>query len=82
MEQTELLQPKAVFDCFAQVNRVPRPSKKEEKMIAFLKNFGESLSLPTRVDETGNVVISKPATPGYENRRPVVLQSQIGRAHV
>ena len=77
MEQTELLQPKAVFDCFAQVNRVPRPSKKEEKMIAFLKNFGESLSLPTRVDETGNVVISKPATPGYENRRPVVLQSHM-----
>ncbi len=77
MEQTELLQPKAVFDCFAQVNRVPRPSKKEEKMIAFLKAFGESLSLPTHVDETGNVVISKPATPGYENRRPVILQSHM-----
>ncbi len=77
MNENELLQPKAVFDCFAMVNRVPRPSKKEEKMIAFLKAFGESLSLPTRVDETGNVVISKPATPGYEDRKPVILQSHM-----
>ena len=40
-----ILQPKAVFDCFAEVNRVPRPSKREEKMIAFLKAFGEDLGL-------------------------------------
>lgn len=71
------LQPKEVFDCFAQVNQVPRPSKREEKMIAFLVDFGKKLQLPTKVDETGNVLISKPATPGYENRKTVVLQSHM-----
>lgn len=72
-----ILQPKAVFDCFAEVNRVPRPSKREEKMIAFLKAFGEDLGLETVVDETGNVIIRKPATPGYEKRRTLILQSHM-----
>lgn len=75
--ETTALQPKAVFDCFAQVNRIPRPSKREEKMIEFLKSFGERLGLPTKVDEAGNVLITKPATPGFENRRTVVLQSHM-----
>lgn len=77
MSNSNLLQPSIVFDCFAEVNKVPRPSKKEEQMIAFLKSFGESLGLPTKVDETGNVSISKPATPGYENRKTVILQSHM-----
>lgn len=77
MTEKEMLQPAIVFDCFAEVNKVPRPSKKEEKMIEFLKHFGESLGLPTHVDETGNVIISKPATPGFENRKTVVLQSHM-----
>lgn len=71
------LQPKVVFDCFAEVNKVPRPSKREEKMIAFLRRFGEELGLPTKVDETGNVAISKPATPGLEHLPAVVLQSHM-----
>lgn len=75
--ETTALQPKAVFDCFSQVNRIPRPSKREEKMIEFLKSFGERLGLPTKVDEAGNVLITKPATPGFENRRTVVLQSHM-----
>lgn len=75
--ETTALQPKVVFDCFAQVNRIPRPSKREEKMIEFLRSFGERLGLPTKVDEAGNVLISKPATPGFENRRTVVLQSHM-----
>ena len=57
------LEPRKVFDCFALVNKVPRPSKKEEKMIAFLKEYGESLGLETNVDEVGNVIIKKPAVP-------------------
>ena len=69
------LEPQIVFDCFAEVNKVPRPSKKEEKMIEFLKNFGEGLGLETRVDEVGNVIICKPATKGYENVPTVILQS-------
>ena len=77
MSNNNLLEPSIVFDCFAKVNRIPRPSKREEKMIAFLKAFGESLGLPTKVDETGNVCISKPATPGYENRKTVIIQSHM-----
>ena len=71
------LEPQSVFDCFAQVNQVPRPSKREEKMIEFLRQFGEGLGLETEVDETGNVVIRKAATPGYENRKTVILQSHM-----
>ena len=71
------LRPKIVFDCFAEVNKIPRPSKREDKIIAFLKNFGESLGLPTKVDETGNVCISKPATKGHEGRKTVILQSHM-----
>ena len=77
MSKNNLLQPSIVFDCFAEVNKIPRPSKKEEKMIAYLKAFGEGLGLPTKVDETGNVCISKPATPGYENSKTVILQSHM-----
>lgn len=77
MSNNSLLQPSIVFDCFAEVNKVPRPSKKEEKMIAFLQAFGEGLGLPTKVDETGNVCISKPAMPGHEHRKTVILQSHM-----
>ena len=71
------LQPASVFDCFAQVNLVPRPSKKEAKMIDFLVHFGKELNLETKVDEAGNVLIRKPATPGMENRKTVILQSHM-----
>ena len=75
MNTTSILQPKAVFDCFEAVCQVPHPSKREEKMIAFLEDFGKKLGLETVVDKTGNVLIKKPATPGMENRKTVVLQS-------
>ncbi len=71
------LQPKSVFKCFAQVNQIPRPSKQEEKMIDFLLDFGRKLNLDTRRDETGNVIIRKPATPGMEDRQTIVLQSHM-----
>ena len=69
------LKPKSVFDHFARINAIPRPSKREEKMIAYLKEWGESHGLDTRVDKAGNVIIRKPATPGYEDRKTVILQS-------
>ncbi|MBR4757893.1 MAG: cytosol nonspecific dipeptidase, partial [Bacteroidaceae bacterium] len=72
-----ILQPKSVFDCFAQVNKVPRPSKREEQMIQFLLDFGKGLGLETRRDEAGNVIIRKPATKGMENKPTVVLQSHM-----
>ncbi len=71
------LKPACVFDYFKQVCQVPRPSKKEEKIVAFLKEFGEKHRLETHVDEAGNVLIKKPATKGYENRKTVVLQSHM-----
>ena len=71
------LQPSDVFKCFAQVNQIPRPSKKEEQMIDFLLDFGKKLNLETRRDEAGNVIICKPATPGMEDRQTIVLQSHM-----
>ena len=71
------LQPKAVFDCFAQINKIPRPSHKEEKMAAFLVDFGKKLGLETHQDATGNVLIRKPASKGLENLKTTVLQSHI-----
>ena len=71
------LQPESVFKCFAQVNQIPRPSKHEERMIDFLLDFGKKLNLDTRRDETGNVIIRKPATPGMEDRQTIVLQSHM-----
>jgi dipeptidase D len=71
------LKPARVFEQFAKINQIPRPSKHEEKMIEYLKEFGKSHNLETKVDETGNVLIRKPATPGYENRPTVILQSHM-----
>lgn len=71
------LKPACVFEEFAKINEIPRPSKHEEKMIAYLKSVGEELGLPTKVDATGNVIISKPATPGMENKKTIILQSHM-----
>lgn len=71
------LKPACVFEQFARINEIPRPSKREEKMIEYLKNWGESRNLDTKVDKTGNVIIRKPATPGYEDRKTVILQSHM-----
>lgn len=76
MEKIEL-KPASVFEHFAQINKIPRPSKHEEKMIEYLKNFGESRNLETIVDETGNVVIRKKASKGYENKKTLILQSHM-----
>ena len=71
------LEPQIVWKNFAALNSVPRPSKKEEQVIEFIKNFGEKLNLETTVDEVGNVIIKKPATAGMEDRKPIVLQSHL-----
>ena len=71
------LKPASVFEQFAKINSIPRPSKREEKMIEYLKGWGESHGLETKVDETGNVIIRKPATSGYENHKTVILQSHM-----
>ena len=74
-------EPKALWNKFADLNAVPRPSKKEDRVIAFMKNFGESLGLETFEDEIRNVIIRKPATAGMENRKPIVLQGHLDMVH-
>jgi len=66
---------------FAALNAVPRPSKKEQRVIAFMKEFGERLGLETCVDEIGNVIIRKPASAGMEDRATVVLQGHLDMVH-
>ena len=71
------LQPSGIFNYFNEICQVPRPSKKEEKIIAYLKAFGDEHKLETIIDDAGNVLIKKPATAGKENLKTVVLQSHI-----
>lgn len=75
------LEPKVVWNKFTDLNAVPRPSKKEEKVIAFIKNFGKQLGLETIEDEVGNIIIKKQATAGMENRKTIVLQSHLDMVH-
>ena len=80
-EQIRQLEPTGLWNHFADLNAVPRPSKKEQRAIAFIKAFGESLHLPTHVDEAGNVIIKKPASKGMEDRQGIVLQSHLDMVH-
>ena len=75
------LEPSIIWNNFCELNAVPRPSKKEEKVIKFMHDFGVSLGLETQIDKVGNVVIFKPATDGMENRKTVVLQSHLDMVH-
>jgi dipeptidase D len=71
------LAPRALWDVFYDLTQIPRPSKKEAKAVEFARSFGEKLGLETIVDPTGNVVIRKPASPGYEKRQGVILQAHL-----
>lgn len=71
------LEPSRVYHYFEEICKIPRPSKKEEKIAAYLVDFGKKHNLETIVDKTGNVIIRKPATDGMENVKSVVLQSHI-----
>ena len=75
------LDPTNLWNHFCDLNAVPRPSKKEERVIEFIKSFGESLNLETSVDHAGNVIIRKPATAGKEQSKTVVLQSHLDMVH-
>jgi len=74
-------EPKILWNHFADLNAVPRASKKEERVISFMVDFGHKLGLETLVDPVGNVIIRKPASPGMENRKSVVLQSHLDMVH-
>lgn len=71
------LKPEGLWKNFEKLTEIPRPSKKEEKITLFMKEFGENLGLDTTVDSVGNVIIKKPATPGMEDRKGIILQGHI-----
>ncbi len=73
--------PITVWNHFSDLNAVPRASKKEEKVVAFMLAFGKQLGLETLVDSVQNVIIKKPATPGMENKKTLVLQSHLDMVH-
>ena len=71
------LKPAGVFRYFEEICQVPRPSKKEEKIIAYLQDFGKKQGLETLTDEAGNILMRKPATHGMENCKTVALQAHM-----
>lgn len=71
------LQPQGLWSNFYDLTQIPRPSGQKEEVSAFLANYGRSLGLETIVDEIGNVIIRKPASPGYENHPGVILQGHM-----
>ncbi|SMC45686.1 aminoacyl-histidine dipeptidase [Moheibacter sediminis] len=81
MNEILSLEPQNIWKNFSKLNEVPRPSKKEEKVIQFMVDFGKNLNLETIVDKVGNVIIKKSASAGMENRKTVVLQSHLDMVH-
>ena len=71
------LEPKLIWEQFDDITKVPRPSKKEEKIIAWLIEWAKKYGFDYQTDETGNVVIRKAATKGFEDRPAVILQSHM-----
>lgn len=71
------LKPEIVWKYFHEVTQVPRPSKKEEKIIRYLEDFAKQYNVAIKKDEVGNILMLKPATPGYENLPTVILQSHM-----
>lgn len=71
------LNPERVWKHFYALTQIPRPSKKEGKVVEYMENFGKSLGLETIKDEVGNIIIRKPATPGMENRKGIILQGHV-----
>ncbi len=80
-ETIRSLEPKELWNKFADLNAVPRPSKKEERVIEFMMDFGKSLNLLTIKDDVGNVIIKKPATKGHEDKQMIVMQSHLDMVH-
>jgi dipeptidase D len=75
------LEPQGIWKNFSNLNAIPRASKKEAQVIAFIKAFGAKLNLPTYEDEVGNVIIKKPASVGMEKKQTIVLQSHLDMVH-
>jgi dipeptidase D len=77
MSDIRKLEPKQLWNYFHEITQIPRPSKHEQKMIVYMKEFGKKNNLETIVDKIGNVIIRKPATKGMENRMGVIFQTHL-----
>jgi dipeptidase D len=77
MNDIRELEPKQLWNFFHEITQIPHPSKKEKKIVEFIRDFGKKHNLETIVDKTGNVIIRKPATKGMENRKGVVFQTHL-----
>jgi len=71
------LKPEKMWDYFYQMSQIPRESKHEEQVLEWVKKVARELNLPFKQDDAGNIVIAKPASPGYENAPGVVLQGHV-----
>jgi dipeptidase D len=77
MSDIRNLEPKQLWNYFHDITQIPHPSKKETKIVEYIKEFGKNNNLETVVDEVGNVIIRKPATKGMENRKGVIFQTHL-----
>jgi dipeptidase D len=77
MSNIRNLEPKQLWNYFHEITQIPRPSKKEKKIVEYVVAFGKKHNLETKVDEVGNVIIRKPATKGMENRKGVIFQTHL-----
>ncbi|MBE3086014.1 MAG: aminoacyl-histidine dipeptidase [Bacteroidetes bacterium] len=77
MNDIRNLEPKQLWNYFHEITQIPRPSKKEKRIIEYMKEFGKKHNLETIVDKVGNIIIRKPATKGMENRKGVIFQTHL-----
>ena len=76
-KEIQNLEPKVLWKHFYNLTQIPRPSGHEKATIEFIKKFAQDLKLDATVDEVGNIIVRKPATPGMENRKGIVLQGHV-----
>ena len=75
------LEPKLLWNHFADFNAIPRPSKKEERICQFMIDFGKNIGLETQQDAIGNIIIKKPASKGMEEQKTIILQGHLDMVH-
>src|SRR5690554_6675168 len=75
--EVRALEPKAIWENFADLNEVPRPSKKEERVIQFMVDFGNKLGLEKATEKIGNIIIKKPATEGMKDSQTVIFKFNV-----
>jgi len=81
MPDIRALQPNALWNCFADLNAVPRPSKREDRVVAFVRGFAEKHGLTSMLDSAGNVIVKKSATPDRQGRPAIIMQAHLDMVH-